>query len=692
MKTRFLYLMAVLFAGAFAQLATAQAGCTAAPYPGSSAAADAYGYTWASDSAGGDAYNWVDIEQPGNVVAGLSDDNFVGPINMQGVTFPYYWNNYTELFVGSNGYVMFGAIGHNVASGATGFPVFPSPGPATTANEFIGVYTADLTLLAANGDTIPGAKVYAAKVDSYFVVTWKSVPYWSSDADAGAGEYKGSNTFQVLLFPSGRFKLQHQNHTTNLHSAYVGEVFASRGFENITGNVGMCLPSSVFPGSNTAITVTRPSASPFQFTDASVDWVLTATANGQATMVGQTIDSVIVRIRNTGTVAITSPIAVQIRAQKYENGTTTLIGSYTQLDTIPGVPLNGFVDVSFPLPVPTDIAADLRLQGRILGVPSYGDQFTGNNDRVVEFAIVDTSNDKIYVGFDRFLFNDKYGVTMLDFDLGSDDLAVGIPVGMFIPAPLGLANPQVDVIDVGLVYYDNDDDNNTVPDYDYYGYTLDVYEDLGGFPGASPMMSFVRTVPDVELPPFMPPLVGTQLIAQPFADTIQLPQPIVLPAGRGIFLRYTYPEVPANDTVRNGLMGDRDGNSPASLNSYEITAGVWAPYREREVCDFALRAGFGKTGIVSLGEQQTLALNIGQNYPNPANGMTTIPFELRQTGEVSVNIRSLMGQTLYSESLGVLTSGPQRTEVDTRNFPAGIYLYTVTVNGSSTTRRMVVSQ
>jgi Secretion system C-terminal sorting domain len=407
--------------------------------------------------------------------------------------------------------------------------------------------------------------------------------------------------------------------------------------------------------------------------------------------VGQTIDSVTIRVRNTGTVAITQPMTVQIRAQNYENGNTTLINAFTQDTIVPALPVGQFVDVQFPLPVPTASAANLRLQGRLLASPSFGDQFGGNNDRVVEFAIVDTSNDKIYVGFDRFLFNDKYGVSMLAFDLSSDDLSIGIPTGMFIPAPLGLQTPTVDVIEIGQVYFDNDLDPNTVPDYDYYGYTLDVYEDLGGMPGAAPMMSFTRNVSDMDLPLFMQAPGGTTFTATPAIDTVKLPTPIVLPAGRGIYLRYTYPTVPATDTARNGLMADREPNAPASLNAYEITAGVWAPYREAEVTDFAIRAGFAKTGTSAVGETRPVGVSIGQNYPNPANGLTTIPFELRQTGDVRIAIRNTMGQLMYGNNLGVLMSGAQTTDVDTRSMPAGLYLYTITVNGSSVTRRMVVS-
>ncbi len=69
---------------------------------------DAFGHTWIdSDEPGGPAVAWVDISGPGTAVA-LSDDDYDGPFAI-GFGFPYFENTYTELYIGSNGIVTFGA-------------------------------------------------------------------------------------------------------------------------------------------------------------------------------------------------------------------------------------------------------------------------------------------------------------------------------------------------------------------------------------------------------------------------------------------------------------------------------------------------------------------------------------------------------------------------------------------------------
>ncbi|RMF59170.1 MAG: hypothetical protein D6748_07050, partial [Calditrichaeota bacterium] len=69
---------------------------------------DNYGYIWRdSDEPGGPVFNWVDIQNGGTLVSGLADDNYVGPFPI-GFTFRYYGQDYTEFYIGSNGFIGFG--------------------------------------------------------------------------------------------------------------------------------------------------------------------------------------------------------------------------------------------------------------------------------------------------------------------------------------------------------------------------------------------------------------------------------------------------------------------------------------------------------------------------------------------------------------------------------------------------------
>ncbi|MFP6768091.1 MAG: choice-of-anchor D domain-containing protein, partial [Planctomycetaceae bacterium] len=68
---------------------------------------DQFGYSWIdSDEPGGPLFDYRDISSTGNLVAGLEDDNHVGPLRI-GFSFPFYGNEYVEFYIQSNGLIGF---------------------------------------------------------------------------------------------------------------------------------------------------------------------------------------------------------------------------------------------------------------------------------------------------------------------------------------------------------------------------------------------------------------------------------------------------------------------------------------------------------------------------------------------------------------------------------------------------------
>ena len=66
-----------------------------------------FGYSWIdSDDPGGPLFEYRDISSTGNLVAGLEDDNHVGPLRI-GFSFPFYENEYVEFYIQSNGLIGF---------------------------------------------------------------------------------------------------------------------------------------------------------------------------------------------------------------------------------------------------------------------------------------------------------------------------------------------------------------------------------------------------------------------------------------------------------------------------------------------------------------------------------------------------------------------------------------------------------
>jgi len=79
-----------------------------------------------------------------------------------------------------------------------------------------------------------------------------------------------------------------------------------------------------------------------------------------------------------------------------------------------------------------------------------------------------------------------------------------------------------------------------------------------------------------------------------------------------------------------------------------------------------------------------------QNYPNPFNPVTTIDYVVLQHGPVSIRVYNSLGQevaTLVNESLA---AGQYQVTFDASSLASGVYLYRMTAEGYSGTKKMVL--
>lgn len=87
--------------------------------------------------------------------------------------------------------------------------------------------------------------------------------------------------------------------------------------------------------------------------------------------------------------------------------------------------------------------------------------------------------------------------------------------------------------------------------------------------------------------------------------------------------------------------------------------------------------------------------SIDQNYPNPFNPTTKINFTLPVDGKVRLSVFNLLGQSVAELINDDLTAGQHSAEFDASSLTSGMYIYTISINGSdgttfSTTRKMVL--
>ena len=92
-----------------------------------------------------------------------------------------------------------------------------------------------------------------------------------------------------------------------------------------------------------------------------------------------------------------------------------------------------------------------------------------------------------------------------------------------------------------------------------------------------------------------------------------------------------------------------------------------------------------KTGVLGVDELNSIALNV---YPNPATDLVNISFEGENT-DYSIALMDLQGRVISSREMANV-SGEQLVSFSTENVAKGSYIVTVSTNGTTTTKNVVI--
>ncbi|MCF7839880.1 MAG: dockerin type I repeat-containing protein, partial [Candidatus Marinimicrobia bacterium] len=165
---------------------------------------DTFGYRWRDeDDPNTPPFTWVDIEQSANILPNTDDPDDViwGPVSV-GFEFPFYDEQFDELWVSSNGFLSF--------SNFEGPQFYNWPLPSVNApTNLIAAWWDDLN----GGSVAPGhIFVYRNGVDSC-VVTFREMPRWGTST---------TYTFQVILEIDGTITLQYSELEGPRTSATIG--------------------------------------------------------------------------------------------------------------------------------------------------------------------------------------------------------------------------------------------------------------------------------------------------------------------------------------------------------------------------------------------------------------------------------------------------------------------------------------
>jgi hypothetical protein len=112
-------------------------------------------------------------------------------------------------------------------------------------------------------------------------------------------------------------------------------------------------------------------------------------------------------------------------------------------------------------------------------------------------------------------------------------------------------------------------------------------------------------------------------------------------------------------------------------------------------------AGTTTTKQVYYSPNQTVGINVlstsvpekfelSQNYPNPFNPETKIKFSLPENAEVRLKIFDITGREAASLVNERLSAGTYEADWRAEGFNSGVYFYTLTANGNTITRKMLL--
>jgi hypothetical protein len=94
-------------------------------------------------------------------------------------------------------------------------------------------------------------------------------------------------------------------------------------------------------------------------------------------------------------------------------------------------------------------------------------------------------------------------------------------------------------------------------------------------------------------------------------------------------------------------------------------------------------------GVSELSKHEA-SIDVGQNYPNPATGKTTIIVNTPAPAELSFTIRNITGQLVYAAPVRQVFPGTHQFSFNASSFQSGVYFYTVDDGIQAITKKMIV--
>ena len=102
-----------------------------------------------------------------------------------------------------------------------------------------------------------------------------------------------------------------------------------------------------------------------------------------------------------------------------------------------------------------------------------------------------------------------------------------------------------------------------------------------------------------------------------------------------------------------------------------------------------LNVASGYVGLNELSKNNS-GLKVFQNEPNPANGSTTIRYELPEESNVALKVFNITGKEVLVINEGNKRAGAHKLNLNTAGLSGGVYYYTLTTGSEEATQKMII--
>ena len=136
-----------------------------------------------------------------------------------------------------------------------------------------------------------------------------------------------------------------------------------------------------------------------------------------------------------------------------------------------------------------------------------------------------------------------------------------------------------------------------------------------------------------------------------------------------------------------------------SKYTQDNTAFIYGPFGSGSAYDWyytnevpMVRLNLNPNAVNTISEEtvNTTGFEMFPSFPNPTNGVTRIQFRLDRAADVNFEVIDITGKVVYTLDMGTQAPGYNSISVDASEFAAGVYTYTLSVDGERSTDRLMV--